>query len=545
MNTLEAVEPDRKNPPTFYDAIVIGAGAGGVSALYRLRNLGLNVRLFEAGTGPGGAWYWNRYPGARTDSESYSYGFFFSEELFREWDWSEHFPSQPETERYFNYVIDRFDLRKDMQFSSRIKAAHFDEAENLWDVRLEDGGDFRARWVVAAVGPLTEPVLPKVEGVSSFAGEAYHTARWPKEHIKFEGKRVGVIGTGASGIQVIQEVAKTAKHLTVFQRTANFAAPLNNSVITPQEQAEIKASFGDLKDRVNSTYAWFLHTPEGRSTFDVTDEERENFWQETYRARGLGIWQGNFNDMLLDEKANALISEFIRRKIRERVKDPETAEKLVPKDHGFGTRRVPLETNYYEVFNQPNVTLVDLKATPFERITPTGVETTDGFHELDMLIYATGFDAILGSFDAIDIRGVGGVPLKDRWKDGPRTFLGLMSTGFPNFFMSAGPLSAQGNIPRTCEYNAEWMAELVKYMNEHHLTYVEPKPEVEAEWTEHAREMQERLLSSKVDSWFTGINTNIEGRNVRRVVQYRGGAYIYRERCKRTIANEFDEFIKR
>lgn len=527
------------------DAIIIGAGASGISALVRLRELGLRCRLFETGDGPGGAWHWNRYPGARFDSESYSYGFFFSPELFAEWDWQEHFAGQPETEKYFNYVIDRFDLRKDIQFSSRVTAAHFLEGVNVWEVTLEDGTVHRARYLVAGVGPLTQPQLPRIEGISTFAGEAYHTARWPSTPVSFEGKRVGVIGTGASGVQAIQEVAKTAKHLTVFQRTPNYCAPLMNGPITPEEQKEIKASYEELRRRVNSSNAWFLHTPVQRSVHDVSPEEREKFFERQYNARGLAIWQGNFMDLVIDERANQLISDFIRRKIRERVKDPETAEKLIPKDHGFGTRRVPHETNYYEVFNQPNVTLVDLKATPFKRITPAGVETTDAFHELDMLIYATGFDAVTGAFEAIDIEGVGGLKLKDKWSEGPITYLGLMVAGFPNFFMPAGPLSSQGNIPRTSEYHAEWIAELLRYMDRHGLTYAEPKPEAEQEFMEHVREAQTRHLSSRVDSWFTGVNTNIDGRTKRRVMQYRSAGDVYRKRAQSAIANGFDVLIKK
>lgn len=546
MNAMErAPATDKLSVEDTYDAIMIGAGAGGISALYQLRELGLKVRLLEAGSGPGGAWYWNRYPGARFDSESYSYGFFFSRELFDEWNWSEHFAPQPETERYFNYVIDRFDLRKDMQFSSRVKAAHWQDDRNLWEITVEDGHRYYARYVVAAVGPLTAPQLPRIEGIETFAGEAYHTARWPKEPVTFEGKRVGVIGTGASGVQTIQEVAKTAKHLTVFQRTPNYCAPLQNSKITQEEQAGIKASYDALNKRVNSTFAWFLHTPDERSIFDVTPEEREAIFERLYYEKGLGIWQGNFRDLLMNKQANDLITEFMHRKIRARVKDPATAEKLVPKNHGFATRRVPLETGYYEVYNQPNVTLVDLKATPFKRVKPNGVETSDAFHELDMLIYATGFDAVTGSFEAIDIRGVGGLELKEKWADGPTTFLGLMTTDFPNWFMPAGPLSAQGNIPRTCEYNAAWIAGAIKYMNEHGLTFIEPRADVEEAWTEHARDAQSKLLSAGIDSWFTGVNTNKDGREKRRVVQYRGGAPIYRERSEGAAARGYDEFNKR
>ncbi|WP_210490252.1 flavin-containing monooxygenase [Microvirga antarctica] len=528
-----------------YDAVIIGAGAGGISALIHLRNLGLTCRLFEAGEGPGGAWYWNRYPGARFDSESYSYGFFFSPDLFREWNWSEHFSGQPETEAYFNYVVDRFDLRKDMQFATRVSAARFIEGENVWEVALADGTTCRARWLIAAVGPLTTPQLPRIAGIESYAGEAYHTARWPHHPVDFAGKRVGVIGTGASGVQVIQEVAKTARHLTVFQRTANYMAPLKNGPVTPEEQTGIQSRYDELKARVSSTYAWFLHSPDPRSIFDLSDDDRERFFEERYNARGMAIWQGNFRDILTDRAANDLISDFIRRKIRERVKDPQTAEKLVPKDHGFGTRRVPHETNYFEVYNQPNVTLVDLKATPFEVIAPDGIRTSEGFHELDMLIYATGFDAVTGAFEAIDIVGVDGRELRAEWRDGPVTYLGLMTPGFPNFFMSAGPLSAQGNIPRTCEYNAVWVAELVRYMNENGLTYIEPDPAAAEQWTAHARDVQSALLVDEVDSWFTGVNANREGRLERRVVQYRGGAYIYRERSEAAIANGFPEFIKK
>lgn len=527
------------------DAIIIGAGASGISALVRLRELGLRCRLFETGDGPGGAWHWNRYPGARFDSESYSYGFFFSPELFAEWEWKEHFSGQPETEKYFNYVIDRFDLRKDMQFSSRVTAAHFRSEENAWEVSLASGERYRARWLVAGVGPLTLPQLPRIEGVQAFAGEAYHTARWPKHPVSFEGKRVGVIGTGASGVQTIQEVAKTARHLTVFQRTANYCAPLKNGPITPDEQKQVKASYEELKRRVNSSRAWFLHTPVLRSVFDVSPEDRERFFEDRYNARGMGIWQGNYMDLVVDERANALISDFMHRKIRERVRDPAIAEKLIPWDHGFGTRRVPHETNYYEVYNQPNVTLVDLKATPFKRITPNGVETSDGFHEMDMLIYATGFDAVTGAFEAIDIEGVDGQKLKDKWSKGPVTYLGLMVNGFPNFFMPAGPLSSQGNIPRTSEYHAEWVARLVRYMDEHGLVYAEPKLEVEQEFMEHAREAQNRHLSSRVDSWFTGVNTNVDGRTERRVMQYRDSADEYRRRAEAGVASGYEELIKR
>jgi cation diffusion facilitator CzcD-associated flavoprotein CzcO len=358
------------------------------------------VRVFEAGSGIGGTWYWNRYPGARFDSESYSYGFSFSQELLDEWDWSEHFAPQPETLRYLNHVADKFDLRRDIQFHSRVKAAHYHEGTRSWEVTLADDSRHRARFLITAIGPLSAPTLPRIEGVGTFAGEAYHTARWPHEPVDFAGKRVAVIGTGATGVQTIQEVAKTAAQLTVFQRTPNWCAPLHNRPITEEEKRTIKASYPEIFRRCQETFSCFLHTPDPRGTIEVTKEEREAFYERLYASPGFGIWVGNFRDMLTDRTANKEISDFVADKIRHRVKDPGVAEMLIPRNHGFGTRRVPLETNYYEVYNQPNVLLVDSKATPIERITPKGIKTSDAEYEFDIIIYATGFDAITGASPA-------------------------------------------------------------------------------------------------------------------------------------------------
>src|SRR6185437_4562074 len=389
-----------------YDAIIIGAGISGLYQLHCLRKLGLKTHVFESGTGVGGTWYWNRYPGCRFDSESYSYGYSFSQELLDEWDWSEHFAPQPETLRYLNHVADKFDLRRDIQFRSRVAAAHYQEATRHWDVTLEDGSRHTARFLITAIGPLSAPTMPRIEGIETFLGQSCHTARWPHEPVSFEGKRVAVIGTGATGVQTIQEVAKTVGHLTVFQRTPNWCAPLHNSRIDADTMAKIKADYPNMFKRCQETFACFLHTPDPRGTFEVTPEEREAFFERLYASPGFGIWQGNFRDILTDPKANDAISDFVARKIRQRVKDPVVAEKLIPKNHGFGTRRVPLETKYYEVYNQPNVELVDIKETPIERITPNGIKTSDAEHEFDVIIYATGFDAITGSFDRIDFRGV-------------------------------------------------------------------------------------------------------------------------------------------
>ena len=525
-----------------YDAIVIGAGISGLYQLYRLRELGMRVRVFEAGTGVGGTWYWNRYPGARFDSESYSYSYSFSQELLDEWNWSEHFAAQPETLRYLNHVADKFDLRRDIRFRSRVTAAHWQEAARSWDVTLEDGSRIRAVFLITAIGPLSAPTMPRIEGVETFQGQSCHTAQWPHASVSFKGKRVAVIGTGATGVQTIQEVAKTAAHLTVFQRTPNWCAPLHNSRIDAEEMAKIKAGYPEMFRRCQETFACFLHTPNPRGTFEVTPEEREAFWEKLYAERGFGIWQGNFRDILTDPAANDAISEFVARKIRERVKDQEVAEKLIPRNHGFGTRRVPLETRYYEVYNQPNVVLVDINETPIERITPTGIKTSDAdHHAFDIIIYATGFDAITGSFDRIDIRGVDGLRLKDKWAGGPQTYLGVLVEGFPNMMMLMGPHTALGNIPRSIEYNVDWVTGVLRHARDKDLTRVEATVAGVASWTDHVKSLGVGLLSNEVNSWMTGINTNVEGKQTRIIARYSGSAPAYRARCDAVAANGYQE----
>ena len=524
-----------------YDVVVIGAGISGLYQLHRLRELGLRVRVLEAGTGVGGTWYWNRYPGARFDSESYSYGYSFSQELLDEWHWTEHFSPQPETLRYLEFVADKFDLRRDIQFKSRVTAAHYSDETRSWDVALENGSRLAARFLITAVGPLSAPTMPRIPGVESFRGQSCHTARWPHEGVDFAGKRVAVIGTGATGVQTIQEVAKTAGHLTVFQRTPNWCAPLHNGRIGEAEMREIRAGYPEIFRRCQETFACFLHTPDPRATHEVTPEEREAFFEKLYGEKGFGIWQGNFRDVLVDRKANALLSDFVARKIRERVKDQAIAEKLIPKNHGFGTRRVPLETRYYEVYNQPNVTLVDIAETPIERITPTGIKTSDADYAFDIIIYATGFDAITGSFDRIDIRGAGGLKLKDKWQGGPKTYLGVQVEGFPNMLMLMGPHTALGNIPRSIEYNVDWVTGLIRHMHEHGLTRVEARPEGVKAWTDHVVALGEGMLSNEVDSWMTGINRNVDGKQVRTVARYSGSAPAYRARCDEVAATGYRE----
>ena len=528
-----------------FDVIIVGAGISGMYQLHLLRRLGLRVRVFEAGTGVGGVWYWNRYPGARFDSESWSYGYSFCPEMLEEWDWTEHFAPQPETERYLNKFADKYDLRRDIRFRSRVTAARYVADGRAWDVTIADGSVHRTRFLVTCLGPLSAPTMPRFDGMAEFAGESYHTGLWPKHEVGFAGKRVAVIGTGATGVQTIQEVAKTAGHLTVFQRRPNWCTPLHNGPIDSAEMAGIRARYPQIFQRCRATNACFVHTTDPRGTFEVSEEERNAFWEELYATPGFAIWQGNFRDVLTDRAANRLLSEFVANKIRQRVRDPATAEKLIPRDHGFGTRRVPQETDYYEVYNQPNVRLVSMLETPIERVTRDGLRTIAEAFEFDIIIYATGFDAVTGSFDRIDIRGLAGLPLRERWAAGPETLLGLMVPGFPNMLMVMGPHQAFGNIPRSIEFTAEWVRDLIAHLTSRGLSYVEARPEAAEDWMVHAHAKAEGLLSNEIDSWMTGVNMNVEGRQQRRLVRYSGTAPEYRARCTRVADGGYAELVTR
>ena len=527
------------------DAIVIGAGIAGMYQVHSLRKLGLSVLGFETGSGVGGTWYWNRYPGARFDSESYTYAYSFDEELLAEWNWSEHFAAQPETLRYLNHVADRFDLRRHIRFNSTVTAARWDEARRRWDVTLQDGATFDCRFLITALGPLSAATLPRIPGTERFKGRSFHTHDWPHEPVDFAGKRVAVIGTGATGVQVIQTIAPQVAQLTVFQRTPNWCTPLHNKPIDAEEQQRIKANYPAMFEILRQTPGCYIHITDPRGTFEVTEEEREAFWEKLYAEPGFSIWMANFRDVLTDPKANAVFSDFVARKIRQRVKDPKVAEMLVPKCHGFGTRRVPQETQYYEAFNLPHVTLVDIKATPIEAVTETGIRTSDATYEFDMIIYATGFDAVTGAFDRVDFRGVGGQSLKEKWWEGPKTFLGLMSAGFPNMLTIVGPhnASTRCNIPRCIEQNVEWITGLMQYCRDNGITRFECTEAAEEHWSRHVEELASGLLYTLVDSWMTGINRNIEGRGHRRILQYQGGAPAYREHCAKVAAEGYSGMV--
>ena len=524
-----------------FDAVVIGAGFAGMYMLHRLRGLGFTARVYEAGGGVGGTWYWNRYPGARCDVESLQYSFSFSEELDQDWSWSEKYSPQPEILAYANHVADRFDLRSQIVFNTRVIAATFDEQAGSWLIETDRGDRVSAKFCIMAVGCLSAPNRPAFTGMADFRGPIYHTGEWPHEGVDFTGLRVGVIGTGSSAIQSIPIIAQQASELTVFQRTANWAAPLHNGKIDAETQARIKAGYGEIFARCKETFACFVHTPDPRGAFEVSDEEREAFYEKLYGERGFGIWQGNFKDILIDRAANATISDFVARKIRERVKNQAVAEKLIPKNHGFGTRRLPLETFYYEVYNRDNVELVDIKETPIERITPEGIRTTEKDYAFDIIIYATGFDAITGSFDKIDFRGAHGARLKEKWTHGPETYLGLMVDGFPNMMMLMGPHTALGNIPRSIEYSVDWVTGLLRFAQQKGLTFLDATPEGTAGWTDHVKALGVGLLSNEVDSWMTGINRNVEGKQRRIVARYSGSAPAYRARCDEVAATGYAE----
>jgi len=515
--------------------IIIGAGVCGIYQLYRLLQLDLAVTVLEAGDGVGGTWYWNRYPGARFDSESWTYGYSFSKELLDEWNWSENFAAQPETLGYLQHVVERFDLERHMQFGCKVDRVTWNEEARTWTVELADGRAPTCRFLMTAIGLLSAPTMPTIEGVGDFRGQAFHTYYWPHEPVDFSGKRVGIIGTGATGVQVIGEIADKVGSLTVFQRRPNWCAPLHNSKISAQEMADIKSRYDEIFDRCAETPGGFIHGPVPERFFEADPEERLALWEELYDSPGFGIWLGNYREVLMDEEANAEFSAFMADKIRQRVHDPEVAEKLIPKDHGFGVQRVPMETDYYEAYNRDNVRLVDISETPIERITAQGIRTSTEDFEFDIIIYATGFDAITGAFDRIDFVGVDGLKLRDKWRDNPITFLGMGVAGFPNLLTLAGPTggSVSTNFPRGIELAVDWATDLLTHVLENSVTRFEPTAEAEREWVDHVREMYGMLLLRKAKSWFTGYNSNVEGHDRTRFMIYAGGNPRYRKRLER------------
>ncbi|MDT9592163.1 NAD(P)/FAD-dependent oxidoreductase [Nocardioides zeae] len=495
-----------------YDVVIVGAGVTGMYQLLLLRRRGLRVRVVEGGGDVGGTWYWNRYPGARLDSESFTYQYAFDEELLAEWDWAEMFAGQPELLRYFNRVADKHDLRRDIQFGFTVQRLVFDEERNLWEVHERGGEILHATYVIAATGVLSALNFPDIPGLETFEGEWHHTGAWPHEEVALEGKKVVVIGTGATGIQVISEVGKVAEHLTVFQRTPNWAIPLRNRPLSAQEMAEIRADYPALFPRLQRTFSGFMHEADPTTSTSVPREERLAHYEDLYQRPGFAKWQGVYHDVATDETANREYGEFLAGKIRDRVDDPEVAAQLIPTDHLFGTKRVPCETNYFETYNRPNVELVSLKTSPILEYTPRGVRTPDGEIEADVIIIATGFEAFTGALNRIEIRGVDGLLLREKWEYGPLTYMGVQVADFPNFFIMGGPhgKGGHGNSPRCSEKVVEWMADFAAWLVEHDVRRVEADPRAEKEWSEWVYEIASHSLMATANTYVYG--DNIPGR---------------------------------
>jgi cation diffusion facilitator CzcD-associated flavoprotein CzcO len=492
--------------PRPVDVLIVGAGITGIYQLHRALEVGFSAVVLEAGNGVGGTWYWNRYPGARFDSESYTYAYLFSKELFDEWEWQEHFAEQPEIERYLNHVVDRFDLRRHIRFGASVTSAVYHEPSGTWTVTAGDGTEYRARYLIAATGVLSVPNFPDVPGREDFRGEQHHTARWPSTPVDFTGKRVAVVGTGSSGVQVIPIIAGDVASLTVYQRTANWCTPLNNRPITPEEQAYLRADFDAICETLNTSASGFLHLAHDRATFDDAEDERRDFFERMWKSPGFAKLISHYTDVLFDPAANAEWCEFIAGKIRDIVEDPETAEKLIPKDHRFGEHRPPFVTGYFETYNNPKVSLVDLKQTPMVRVTETGIVTAAGEREFDIIVWATGFDFGTGALRRMGIVGRDGLALVDHWADGPKTFLGIQTTGFPNFFFPGGPHAAAGNNPRYNGDQVDFVTDTLVYARDHGYDTVEVDGDAEVRWTSMVDRGATRSPSFGQASYYFGAN---------------------------------------
>ncbi len=529
-----------------FDVVVIGAGFSGMYALHRLRQQGRRVVCLEAGDGVGGTWYWNRYPGARVDIESMQYSYSFDEDLQQEWSWSEHFSPQPDLEAYANHVADRFDLREDIRFETRVDELTFDESADEWHVGTVWGDHFIARHVVAATGSLDVSNVPDWPGLDRFRGEAYHTSRWPKQGVDLAGKRVGLIGTGSTGIQITPEVAAVAEHLTVFQRTPNFSLPSRNRKLDPEYVRDWKENYPERRKQILDTHGAVLmsNVAEQRSIFDYSEEEREQVMESAWNARNGLEFIRTFTDTSSDPKANEILAEFVRTKIRSIVHDPETAELLCPKTYPIGGKRICIDSGYYQTFNRDNVSLVDVRTHPIEEVTESGLRTTASEHDLDVLIFATGFDAMTGSMLRMNVTGVGGARLADHWADGPRTVFGLMTAGFPNLFMVHGPGSPSvlAQMITTGEWQVDWILRTIDHLEENGISRFGATPAQESEWTAEVDAAAARTMHSRTDSWYTGAN--IPGKP-RTLLMYVGGFQRYSDWCTRAAAEGYTGFEKK
>ena len=524
------------------DVIVVGAGFAGLYLLDRLRRLGMTVRVFEAGGGLGGVWYWNCYPGARVDSPGPIYQY-SRDDMWRKWQFSELYPSWQELRDYFRYVDERLGLSRDIRFNRRVNEAQFDPTHNHWIVRSSDGSVASARYLVLCTGVSTKPYIPDLPGLNDFGGERHHTALWPQQGLDMHGKRVGVIGTGASGVQVAQEAAGTAAHLTVFQRTPNMALPMRQQKLDDNTVRRMKEKYPEMFDRRAKTFAGFDYDVLAKSALEVSDDERQATFERLWEIGGFAPWIGSFNDILLNEEANRTAYKFWRNKTRARINDPAVAEILAPTEpiHPFGVKRPSLEQNFYEIFNQPNVKLVDLRSTPIERVTRKGIKTAAAEYELDILVLATGFDAVTGGLTSIDIRGTQGETLKEKWAKGVRAHLGMAVAGFPNLLFVYGPQSPNAfcNGPTCAELQGDWIARLLDHLRQRNYTRVEATVSAEEAWRAQVLAVADTTLFPRADSWYFGAN--IPGK-LREMLAFAGGLPAYMAKCRESAERGYEGF---
>jgi cyclohexanone monooxygenase len=522
------------------DAVIVGAGFAGLYMLHRLRGLGLSARVFEAGRGVGGTWYWNRYPGARCDVESMDYSYSFSDELQQEWKWTERYAAQPEILTYINHVADRFDLRRDIQLETRVTAAVFDEGTSRWSVQTDRGDRVAARFCIMATGCLSTAQVPRFEGLETFQGAWYHTGHWPHQGVDFTGQRVGVIGTGSSAIQSIPIIARQAEHLFVFQRTPNFSVPARNAPLDPDYERRVKSSYPDYRRQARESRIGFVVERREQSALAVQPEERHREYEARWSRGGLGF-TSIFEDLLTDKDANDTAAEFFRAKIRAIVRDPAVADALAPRDYPIGTKRLCVDTGYYDTFNRDNVTLIDIRKAPIEAITPEGLRTRDQAYALDSIVFATGFDAMTGALLGIDIRGRSGQTLREAWAEGPRTYLGLAVAGFPNLFAITGPGSPSvlSNMIVSIEQHVDWIADCIAYLREHGRACIEATAEAQEAWVAHVNEVGNLTLYPRANSWYMGAN--VPGKP-RIFMPYIGGVGAYRQKCDDVAAKGYEGF---
>lgn len=522
------------------DVVVVGAGFAGLYALQRLRSQGLSVVVFEAGSDVGGTWFFNRYPGARCDVESIDYSYSFSDELQQEWDWTEKYAGQKEILRYINHVADRFDLRRDIRCGTRVTSAVFDEDQLRWTVRTDRNDTVSARFCVMATGALSTANMPTIPGRDAFTGELYHTGHWPASGVDFAGKRVGVIGTGSSGIQLVPIAAQTARELFVFQRTANYTVPAGNTVISPERRAEVKANYAERRRQSRESGGGSPHQAYPKKTLEISAAERRAAFERRWELGGV-LFGKTFPDQTTDMRANNEARAFFEEKVRAVIHDPAIADILVPTDHPIGTKRICTDTNYFQTFNRDNVHVVDLRAAPIESINRRGMTTTTKYYELDMIVFATGFDAMTGSLNRIDIRGRAGRPLKDAWQAGPRTYLGLGVDGFPNLFVVTGPGSPSvlANMVLGAEQHVDWIGDLLDYMAAHGYSTVEAEPQAVADWVTECNERAAATMFPQANSWYLGAN--IPGKP-RVFMPFIGGFGVYGAICADVAASGYKGF---